>query len=110
MATITTFYGEVSSGVFDKLKAIKLLVCDVDGVFSDGRIYLGNAKEELKTFHTKDGYGVKALLHKNIHVAIITGRKSQIVHERFTSLGVRHIIQGESNKREALLKLQKHLK
>ena len=67
MAAITSLYGELSSHIFDKLNLIKLLVCDVDGVFSDGRIYLGNAREELKTFHTKDGYGVKALL--NCHVA-----------------------------------------
>ena len=51
-----------------------VLVCDVDGVFSDGRIYLGNDGEELKAFHTKDGFGIKALGASGVAVAIITGR------------------------------------
>ena len=57
----TTLYTELSTDLFDALAHIKLLVCDVDGVFSDGRIYLGNDGEELKAFHTRDGYGVKAV-------------------------------------------------
>ena len=56
-----TLYTDVDDTLFTQLTNIKLLVCDVDGVFSDGRIYLGNAGEELKAFHTRDGYGVKAL-------------------------------------------------
>lgn len=109
MDSVTTLYGQVNSNVFESLKHIKLLACDVDGVFSDGRIYMGNAGEELKTFHTKDGYGVKSLLNEDIEVAIITGRNSQIVNDRFKALGVKHIIQGETGKRTALSGLQEHL-
>lgn len=54
-------YGPIDDAIWNKAKDIKLLICDVDGVFSDGRIYLGNQGEELKAFHTRDGYGVKAL-------------------------------------------------
>ncbi|MBU3020936.1 3-deoxy-manno-octulosonate-8-phosphatase KdsC [Aestuariibacter sp. A3R04] len=97
-----TFYGVISEERFEKLKSLKLLVCDVDGVFSDGRIYLGNDGEELKAFHTRDGYGVKALINSGVDVAIITGRDSAIVKNRMTSLSVSHIIQGQENKAEAI--------
>jgi 3-deoxy-D-manno-octulosonate 8-phosphate phosphatase (KDO 8-P phosphatase) len=97
-----TLYGFVAPEILAKAKNIKLLVCDVDGVFSDGRIYLGNEGEELKAFHTKDGFGIKALGASGIDVAIITGRRSQIVITRMKALNVRHIIQGEEDKLPAL--------
>ena len=99
---ITTLYGEISPIVFVQMKQIKLFVCDIDGVFSDGRIYLGNDGEELKAFHTKDGYGIKALGASGVDVAVITGRKSNIVATRMTALNVKHIVQGEENKLPAL--------
>lgn len=106
MATINTPYGEIPAELWRHFKSIKLLACDVDGVFSDGRIYMGNEGEELKAFHTKDGYGLKALMAAGVEVAIITGRQSRIVSDRFTALGVKHIIQGEEQKHTALEKLQ----
>ncbi|BDX05200.1 3-deoxy-manno-octulosonate-8-phosphatase KdsC [Planctobacterium marinum] len=109
MNTVDTPYGKVAENTFALCKNIKLLACDVDGVFSDGRIYLGNDGEELKAFHTKDGYGLKALMASGIEVAIITGRKSNIVAQRFTALGVNHIIQGEEQKQTALRNLQQQL-
>ncbi|MFT5760296.1 MAG: 3-deoxy-D-manno-octulosonate 8-phosphate phosphatase (KDO 8-P phosphatase) [Alteromonadaceae bacterium] len=102
---IDTLYGPVSEDVFNKAKNIKLFVCDIDGVFSDGRIYLGNDGEELKAFHTKDGYGIKALGASNVDVAVITGRRSVIVTNRMTALNVEHIVQGEENKLPALKSL-----
>jgi len=102
---INTLYGEVSEEVFNKASNIKLFVCDIDGVFSDGRIYLGNNGEELKAFHTKDGYGIKALGASGVDVAVITGRRSAIVANRMTALNVEHIIQGEENKLPALKSL-----
>ncbi|QSX34105.1 3-deoxy-manno-octulosonate-8-phosphatase KdsC [Shewanella avicenniae] len=98
MTQHTTFYGPVTDKVWQKAQQIRLLICDVDGVFSDGRIYMGNQGEELKAFHTRDGFGIKALLSCNIQVAVITGRKSQIVERRMTSLGIQHIYQGIDNK------------
>lgn len=95
---IDTCYGSVSKAIFDKASEIKLLICDVDGVFSDGRIYMGNDGEELKTFHTRDGFGIKALQNAGIEVAVITGRQSNIVVNRMTALGVSHIYQGQENK------------
>lgn len=99
---IATLYGKVSADIFAKMKEIKLFVCDIDGVFSDGRIYLGNDGEELKAFHTKDGYGIKALGASGVDVAVITGRQSNIVATRMTALNVKHIVQGEENKLPAL--------
>lgn len=95
---ITTPYGTVSAENYQRVAEIKLLICDVDGVFSDGRIYLGNQGEELKAFHTKDGFGIKAILKANINVAIITGRKSNIVESRMKALGVPYIFQGKEDK------------
>ncbi|WP_339770836.1 3-deoxy-manno-octulosonate-8-phosphatase KdsC [uncultured Paraglaciecola sp.] len=110
MGDINTLYGNKSSSLMDKFSRIKLLACDVDGVFSDGRIYMGNQGEELKAFHTRDGFGVKALLNIGVHVAVITGRESRIVHQRMSALGIKHIIQGCEQKYDALDALQKQLK
>ncbi|GIU04873.1 3-deoxy-manno-octulosonate-8-phosphatase KdsC [Shewanella glacialipiscicola] len=92
------FYGPISEDVWQRAQKIKLLICDVDGVFSDGRIYLSNSGEELKAFHTRDGYGVRSLLTSGFHLAVITGRQSKIVENRMTALGVTHIYQGVDNK------------
>ena len=97
-----TLYGDVDDLVYEQAKSIKLFVCDIDGVFSDGRIYLGNDGEELKAFHTKDGYGMKALVASGVETAVITGRKSNIVATRMTALNVSSIVQGEENKLPAL--------
>ncbi|MGL1956997.1 MAG: 3-deoxy-manno-octulosonate-8-phosphatase KdsC [Colwellia sp.] len=106
---MNTLYGAVTNKVLELASNIKLLVCDVDGVFSDGRIYLGNNGEELKAFHTKDGFGIKALIASGVDVAIITGRRSTLVANRMSALNVQHIIQGEENKLPALEKLAKQL-
>lgn len=98
-------YQSVSDEVFALAQQTKLFICDVDGVFSDGRIYLGNDQEELKAFHTRDGYGVKALIKSNVPVAIITGRKSAIVEQRMTSLLVEDIFQGQEDKISAFEQL-----
>ena len=106
---MNTLYGEVDPEILAQAKKIKLLVCDVDGVFSDGRIYLGNDGEELKAFHTKDGFGIKALGASGVTVAIITGRSSTIVEKRMTALNVAHIIQGQEDKLPTLLALAESL-
>lgn len=91
-------YQSITADVSDRARKIKLLICDIDGVFSDGRIYLGNNGEELKAFNTKDGFGIKELINAGFEVAVITGRHSQIVQQRMTSLTVQHIYQGQENK------------
>ena len=95
---LSLYGGSLSDLVNERVAQIKLLICDVDGVFSDGRIYLGNDGEELKAFNTRDGYGVKALQNAGITVAIITGRNSPLVKQRMNSLGVSQIFMGQENK------------
>jgi 3-deoxy-D-manno-octulosonate 8-phosphate phosphatase (KDO 8-P phosphatase) len=109
MAIVNTPYGTIEQGLLDKLGQIKLLACDVDGVFSDGRIYMGQQGEELKAFHTRDGYGIKALQKIGVQVVVITGRKSNMVETRMSSLGVKHILQGCEDKQPALRSIQKVL-
>ncbi|NRD75504.1 3-deoxy-manno-octulosonate-8-phosphatase KdsC [Shewanella sp. VB17] len=92
------FYGPIEDNIWIKASKIKLLICDVDGVFSDGLVYMSNTGDELKTFHTRDGYGIRSLLTSGISVAIITGRKSKIVEERMSALGISHIYQGIDDK------------
>ncbi|WMC12466.1 3-deoxy-manno-octulosonate-8-phosphatase KdsC [Oceanimonas pelagia] len=98
MMTVQTLYGAVTRDVWQRLKDIRLLICDVDGVLSDGMIYLGDEGEEYKSFCTRDGFGIKAVLNAGIEVAVITGRSSRIVSDRMSALGVRHIYQGQSDK------------
>lgn len=105
-----TLYGPVAHSLWQRFADIKLLICDVDGVLSNGMIYLGNQGEEYKSFCTKDGFGIKALLNAGIQVAVITGRDSRIVSERMASLGVRHVYQGQGDKRHSYRALLDTLK
>lgn len=98
MQNVPTLYGPVTRSQYDKAAQIRLLVCDVDGVLSNGLIYMGNNGEELKTFCTRDGAGMRALLNAGIEIAIITGRNSRIVSDRMKSLGVAHVVQGADKK------------
>jgi 3-deoxy-D-manno-octulosonate 8-phosphate phosphatase (KDO 8-P phosphatase) len=102
---VKTLYADVPKHIFDACGRLKLLVLDVDGVLSDGNIYLGNSGEELKAFNSKDGYGIKAMTQCGVDVAVITGRTSHIVETRMRALNVRYIIQGEEDKYQALHKL-----
>ncbi|MEE4191257.1 MAG: HAD-IIIA family hydrolase [Halieaceae bacterium] len=86
----------------EKARHIRLLALDVDGVLSDGRLYYGNAGEELKAFYTPDGLGIKLLQAAGIEVIIITGRRSSIVERRAAELGIKRIVQGRDDKLDAL--------
>ena len=78
-AMIETCYGPVSEDVMTRASKIRLLICDVDGVMSDGVIFMGNNGEELKAFNVRDGYGIRCLLTSDVEVAIITGRKAKLM-------------------------------
>ncbi len=90
--------------------AIRLLVLDVDGTLTDGRLYFGPRGEALKVFHVRDGYGIKSLDAAGIHVAVISGRTSKMVATRCRELGVEHVIQGAEDKVLAFEKLRARLK
>ncbi len=86
-------------------QAIRLVVLDVDGVLSDGRLYYGEDGGELKAFHIRDGLGIKLLQRNAIQVAIITGRTSQLLARRARELGIELVIQGRDDKLTALQEL-----
>lgn len=87
---------------------IKLLICDVDGVLTDGRIYFmpdpsnPELPIEIKVFHARDGHGLKLLQKAGIQVAVISGRKAPMVEARLKGLGVSNIVQGCEDKLTAL--------
>ncbi|HCL81622.1 MAG: hypothetical protein A2077_05460 [Nitrospirae bacterium GWC2_46_6] len=72
---------------------IKLLILDVDGVLTDGRIILDNDGNEFKAFHVRDGHGIKMLQKAGIKTAIITGRHSKVVERRAHELGITEVYQ-----------------
>jgi 3-deoxy-D-manno-octulosonate 8-phosphate phosphatase (KDO 8-P phosphatase) len=93
----------------ERAKKIKLLVLDVDGVLTDGKLYFTNNGDEIKAFNSLDGHGVKMLQSSGVTVAIITGRTSHIVEKRAQGLGVEHLIQGREDKLTALEELRQTL-
>ncbi len=84
--------------ILEKASRIRLVIFDVDGVLTDGNLYLGNHGEELKGFNIKDGLGIKLLMQSGVEVGVITGRSSELVAQRMGSLGVKHIYQGQHEK------------
>lgn len=97
-ALLHTCYGPVSEHVMARAAAVRLLILDVDGVMSDGLIYMGNNGEELKAFNVRDGYGLRCILTSGIEVAIITGRQAKLLEDRCQTLGISHLFQGQSDK------------
>ena len=81
---------------------IKMLVMDVDGTLTDGKIYIGENGEVMKAFNVKDGYGIVMAKKQGILPVIITGRKSKIVEERAKELGIEELYQGIEDKVEVL--------
>jgi 3-deoxy-D-manno-octulosonate 8-phosphate phosphatase (KDO 8-P phosphatase) len=90
--------------------AIELLVLDVDGVLTDGRLYYSARGEVLKVFDVKDGLGIKRLMAAGVTVAIISGRSSPMVTRRARDLGIKHIYQGSADKLPIFERLRKRLK
>ena len=84
---------------------IKMLILDVDGVLTDGSIILDNEGNEYKSFHVRDGHGIKMLIHSGIKVAIITGRHSKVVERRAHELGITEVFQKCHDKRVAYRRL-----
>ncbi|HPF59491.1 MAG TPA: 3-deoxy-manno-octulosonate-8-phosphatase KdsC [Candidatus Competibacteraceae bacterium] len=87
--------------VLSKAAQIQLVIFDVDGVLTDGRLYLGNDGNEFKAFHIRDGHGIKMLLDAGVDIAIISGRHAASVERRITDLGIRYAYLGVQDKRAA---------
>ena len=82
----------------EKLKKIKMIVLDVDGVLTDGRVWIGDDGEKFKPFHTHDGYAIKRAIESGLRVVLITGRSSGALERRAGELGVEELHQGVEDK------------
>ena len=93
----------------DAASRVRLLVLDVDGVLTDGRLYYGARGEALKVFHVRDGLGLKLLAAEGIELAVISGRRSSMTDRRCRELGVGHVMQGIEDKLAAFHRLRERL-
>ena len=84
--------------ILNKASRIRLVIFDVDGVLTDGSLFLGDDGQEYKAFNSRDGHGIKMLQKHGVIVGIITGRTSKVVEHRMENLGVTHIYQGKLQK------------
>ena len=95
--------------ILEKAARIRLLIFDVDGVLTDGSLFIGDDGQEYKAFNSRDGHGIKMLIKHGVTVAIITGRTSKVVEHRMENLGVEHVYQGKLDKLPAYEELASKL-
>ena len=100
---------EYPSAIIEAAKNIKLVLLDVDGVLTDGRLYYGNSGEELKAFDIQDGLGIKLLQEGGVKVGIITGRRSALLQRRAEELAISPLVQGREDKWLALNEMMENL-
>jgi len=85
-------------GVLELARRVRVLVLDVDGVLTDGSLFIGDDGQEYKAFHSRDGHGMKMLMSQGVEIAIITGRTSRVVDHRAGDLGIQRVYQGVGDK------------
>ncbi len=91
--------------VLERARPVKMVIFDVDGVLTDGRLFVDNRGDEYKAFYSKDGLGMKMLQGTGVHIGIITARTSEVVQHRMASLGIVHVYQGQLEKLAAYEKI-----
>ena len=84
--------------LLQRAQRVRLVIFDVDGVLTDGSLFIGDDGQEYKAFHSRDGHGMVMLRNSGVTLAIVTGRKSQVVRIRMESLGIAHVYQGYRDK------------
>ena len=89
----------------ERAAGIRLVIFDVDGVLTDGSLFIDADGRELKAFHSRDGHGMKLLQASGVDIGVITGRTSEVVEHRMRSLGIEHVYQGRQEKLPAFLDL-----
>jgi 3-deoxy-D-manno-octulosonate 8-phosphate phosphatase (KDO 8-P phosphatase) len=98
-----------TDAALDRARGVRLMAFDVDGVLTDGALYLTDGGEEMKGFHTLDGLGLKLLAGAGIELALITGRSSRVVAQRAAELGIARLFQGADDKLAVLERLRGEL-
>jgi len=99
----------MTNELIEKAKKIKCLICDVDGVLTNGLLYLDNHGNELKAFHIQDGMGLKLLMSAEIEVAVITTSRNEVIEHRMRQLGIKHYFTGQVEKLTAFNELKTRL-
>ena len=94
----------------ERIKPLRLIAFDVDGVLTDGGLYLSDSGEEFKRFNSLDGHGLKMLKASGVELAIITGRTSKCVEMRARNLGIARLYQGVEDKLAVMQSLLAELK
>jgi 3-deoxy-D-manno-octulosonate 8-phosphate phosphatase (KDO 8-P phosphatase) len=89
----------------ERLRNLRLMVFDVDGVLTDGTLYFAESGAEMKAFNARDGHGLKMLMDSGVLVAILSARRSRAVELRAAELGIERVEQGASDKKESFLRL-----
>ena len=97
---------KISGDALERARRVKLIIFDVDGVLTDGRIYHGAKGELFKAFHCRDGFGIMHAQSCGLKTAIITGRSSAMTAYRAAELKISAVLQGQMNKRDAYKKLK----
>jgi len=95
--------------IYARARVIKLLICDIDGVMTDGGLFFGDNGLEYKAFHSRDGLGIKMLQRSGIPLAVITARTSDVVKHRMKNLNIDMVFQGQLNKVAAYEELRDKL-
>jgi 3-deoxy-D-manno-octulosonate 8-phosphate phosphatase (KDO 8-P phosphatase) len=91
--------------VFERARLIRLLILDIDGVLTDGRLYFDAKGEALKVFHVRDGHGIKMVHQAGIEVALVSGRRSDAAFHRSRELGLNRFYEGVRDKAAVLEEL-----
>ncbi len=99
----------MSPDVLQRVRQLRLMAFDIDGIMTDGRLYMTESGEEMKAFHTLDGQGLKLLMASGVEVALLTARRSVIVERRSDELGIHMLRQGLTDKLAAVREIQSDL-
>jgi 3-deoxy-D-manno-octulosonate 8-phosphate phosphatase (KDO 8-P phosphatase) len=92
-----------------RARRVRCLFLDIDGVLTDGKLYLGPGGEEFKTNYVRDGYGIKRLLAAGVEVAVVSGRPSEAMRRRLAFLGVKHVVLDNEDKLPAYEQIRDRL-
>jgi len=102
-------FKNLDKNILNKAEKIKLLILDIDGVMTNGQLFLDDNFIQTKAFHVRDGFGIRQLIKEGLQIAVITGRESKLVSERIRELGIQYLFQNSPDKLPIYKNLLKNL-